>query len=339
MTIAENAVLEVSGLTTEITTALGVLRPVSDVSLSIRVGETLCLVGESGSGKTLLGLSIMRVLPRTARIIQGSIRLGGRELTALKEAEMRAVRGGVISTVPQDPMTAFDPIYTVGDQIAEAIRVHRSSGRNVARQQMLDSLEQVGLPDPARIARSLSSQLSGGMNQRALIAMALATDPVLIIADEPTTALDVTVQAQVLELLVNLQQARGLAILLVTHDMGVAAMTADRIAVMYAGRIVEVGSTELLFSEPRHPYTVGLIEAARESMAVSGRYHSIPGNPPNLLSLPPGCAFASRCAYAQQKCQEEVPQLRDFNGLRAACVLEDGERPWIGSFDEEGARA
>jgi oligopeptide/dipeptide ABC transporter ATP-binding protein len=332
-------VLEVSLLTTEIATAIGVLRPVSDVSFSVHAGETLCLVGESGSGKSMLGLSIMRVLPRTAQIVSGSVRLQGRELIALPEEEMRAVRGGVVAMVPQDPMTAFDPLYTIGDQIAEAIRVHRSPARNSARQQTLEVLEQVGLPDPPRIAASLPSQLSGGMNQRALIAMALATDPVLLIADEPTTALDVTVQAQVLELLLELRRARGLAILLVTHDMGVAAMVADRIAVMYAGRLVEVGSTGSLFSEPRHPYTVGLIEAAHESTAADGRFHSIPGAPPNLLALAPGCAFASRCAYARERCRAAVPDLRDFGGLRAACVLEDDERPWIGSYERANARA
>ncbi len=274
-----------------------------------------------------------------ARIVGGSVRLAGRELTSLGAEEMRAVRGGVVSMVPQDPMTAFDPLYSIGDQIVEAIRVHRRPGREPARERMLRVLGQVGLPDPAGIARSLPSQLSGGMNQRALIAMALATDPQLIIADEPTTALDVTVQAQVLELLLSLQRERGLAILLVTHDMGVAAMTADRIAVMYAGRIVEVGPTERLFAEPRHAYTVGLIDAAHESMSVDGPFRSIPGNPPNLLALPDGCAFAPRCVHARPRCTEGVPALREFGDLRAACVLEDAERPWLPARAAEDAHA
>jgi peptide/nickel transport system ATP-binding protein len=230
-------------------------------------------------------------------------------------------------------MTAFDPLLSIGRQIVEAITAHLDLSKAAARKLMLAALEQVRLPDPRRVADALPSRLSGGMNQRALIAMALATKPLVLLADEPTTALDVTVQAQVLELLAEIQADQGLAIVLITHDMGVAAMVADRVAVMYAGRIVEHGPTASLFEQPRHPYTVGLIEAARESFT-PGAFHSIPGAPPNLLALPRGCSFAPRCTYVRDECHRAVPPLRDFGGVHAACVLDDVERPWL----EDGAR-
>jgi oligopeptide/dipeptide ABC transporter ATP-binding protein len=323
------AVLTISSLTTEIESKQGTIRPVADVSFSVRRGQTLCLVGESGSGKSMLALSVMQVLPLGARIAGGSVRLAAIELTALSESSMRSVRGNEIAIVPQDPMTAFDPLLTIGVQIMEAIRTHLDVPKTEARSRMLDVLEQVRLPNPKREARSLPSQLSGGMNQRALIAMALATEPVVLLADEPTTALDVTVQAQVLELLDEIQAARGLTIVLITHDMGVAAAVADDVAVMYGGRIVEHGATHAIFEEPRHPYTVGLIDAARESFAAGSSFRSIPGAPPNLLALPSGCSFAPRCPYARDECDAQVPQLRDFGPTRAACVLEDTERPWL----------
>lgn len=324
-----DVLLELSELTTDIVLEQGTIRPVSGVSLTVRRHETLCLVGESGSGKSMLALSIMRVLPPGAQLVGGSVRLDGRELTTLSEREMRSVRGGRIAIVPQDPMTAFDPLLSVGEQIVEAIRVHSDHDEGTAEKIMLSSLEQVRLPSPARVARALPSQLSGGMNQRALIAMALATEPLILLADEPTTALDVTVQAQVLELLGEIQAARGLAVVLITHDMGVAAMVADTIAVMYAGRVIEHGPTRTLFERPRHPYTVGLIQAARESFS-PGSFPSIPGSPPNLLTLGDGCSFAPRCPYVRDSCRVEVPALRGFGDAnRAACVLEDAQRPWL----------
>ena len=305
------------------------IRPVNEVSLEIHRGETLCLVGESGSGKSMLALSVMRVLPTNARLVSGAVHLEGEELTVVTDDEMRRRRGHRIAMVPQDPMTAFDPLYNIGDQIVEVIRTHTSASRRDARQRMLSTLTQVRLPDPPRIAESLPSQLSGGMNQRALIAMALATDPIVILADEPTTALDVTVQAQVLELLADIQRSRGLALLLITHDMGVAATVADRIAVMYAGRIVEEGATAALFARPRHPYTVGLIRAAQDANLPGSSYYSIGGAPPNLAALPRGCSFGSRCGFRRDECEARVPELRIFEGNRAACILEDAERPWI----------
>jgi oligopeptide/dipeptide ABC transporter ATP-binding protein len=299
------------------------------VSFKVDRGETLALVGESGSGKSMLALSIMRVLPPKARVSLGTVLLNGTDLTSASEHEMREIRGHRVAMVPQDPMTAFDPLLTVGDQIIESIQAHDSRAPQAARERMLLLLEQVRLPDPHRVAKALTSQLSGGMNQRALIAMALATSPYVLLADEPTTALDVTVQAQVLELLKDLQRQRGLAVLLITHDMGVAAMAADRIAVMYAGRIVEEGRTGAIFQQARHPYTVGLMQAASAGRSSDGRHASIPGSPPNLLSLPPGCAFAPRCLYARPPCETGVPALRSFQEVRAACVLEDLERPWL----------
>jgi peptide/nickel transport system ATP-binding protein len=327
--VADGNVLDISDLTTEIDTAAGTIRPVASVALAVGRGATLCLVGESGSGKSMLALSVMRVLPAGAHITAGSISLGGTDLTALSEREMRAVRGRDIAIVPQDPMTAFDPLLSVGSQIVESIRTHLRLNKDQARARMLEALDQVHLPNPRRVASSLPSQLSGGMNQRALIAMALATEPRVLLADEPTTALDVTVQAQVLELLAEVQRDRGLAIVLITHDMGVAAAVADEVAVMYAGRIVEHGPMRSIFHEPRHPYTVGLISAARESYLPGTAFRSIPGAPPNLLALPDGCAFATRCAFARTACLDGPPALRNFVELEAACILEDQERPWL----------
>lgn len=327
---AAETVLEVSALTTKIVLEQGaVIYPVRDVSLTVRRGETLCLVGESGSGKSLLSLSIMRVLPPGASIVAGHVSLDGEELTRLPERQMRQIRGSRIAMVPQDPMTAFDPLLPVGAQIEETIRAHQTLPRQAVRGRTLEVLGAVGLPNPERVTHALPGQLSGGMNQRALIAMALATEPTVLLADEPTTALDVTVQAQVLELLLQIQRDRGLAIVLITHDMGVAAMVADRIAVMYAGRVVEQGEKTAVFAEPRHPYTVGLINAARESMSPGSAYYSIPGTPPNLLALPPGCAFEPRCAYAREGCHAEPPPLRRLGAVDAACLLDDDERPWL----------
>lgn len=329
-------VLEVAGLTTEITTDIGTIVPVLDVTFSVASGETLCIVGESGSGKSLLALSIMRVLPPGARIIGGMARLGGQDLTAMGKEAMRRVRGGKMAMVLQDPMTALDPLLPVGQQIVETIRAHEHISTPAARRRALEVLAQVRMPDPERIARSLPGQLSGGMNQRALIAMALATDPVLLIADEPTTALDVTVQAQVLELIHDIQAARGLAVVLISHDMGVAASVGDRIAVMYAGRIVETGSTADIFRQPRHPYSLGLIGAARDEGRTGQSQASIPGAPPDLHDLPVGCPFAPRCGHARPDCLTAHPQLRAFGEVQAACVLEDNERPW---FDHPRRRA
>jgi oligopeptide/dipeptide ABC transporter ATP-binding protein len=332
-------VLAIRSLVTEIRTEEGVLRPVDQVDLSIAPGETLCLVGESGCGKSMLALSIMGVLPAGASIVSGSVQLGGRELVGLPESDLRAIRGRAVAMVPQDPMTAFDPLYSIGDQIAETIRVHTGCSKAKAREGALTALTQVHLPDPPRVARAIPSELSGGMNQRALIAMALSTRPIMLIADEPTTALDVTVQAQVIELLQELQRSHDMAVLLITHDMGVAAMVANRVVVMYGGRVAEEAQTQAIFAGARHPYTVGLIGAAQEALSADARFRSIPGAPPNLLALPDGCAFAPRCAWSKDACSRAVPPLRTFGDSRAACVLEDDERPWLRNPRSEDRRS
>jgi oligopeptide/dipeptide ABC transporter ATP-binding protein len=334
--VTDRALLEVDALRTEIDTPRGVITPVCDVSLTLARGETICLVGESGSGKSLLGRSLMRVLPEGGRIASGTIMLEDTNVTALGEAALRSLRGARIAFVPQDPMTAFDPLFRVGDQIVEAILAHRDMRWEAAVERMLDVLADVGLPDPMRVARSLPSQLSGGMSQRALIAMALSADPAVLIADEPTTALDMTVQAQVLDLLARIQADRGLGVLFVTHDMGVAASIADRILVMYAGRIVEEGPVDAMFAAPRHPYTRGLIASSRAALALDRRYHWISGSPPDLYELPSGCSFSARCEFAREECRTAVPAMRALGRTRAACVLEDDERPWL---DHNGRHA
>ena len=321
--------LEVSRLSTEIDLPGGSIRPVDEVSFGIDQGETVCLVGESGCGKTILSRSLLMALPETARVTGGAVRLEGDDITAMSPSALRVLRGARVGVVPQDPMSAFDPLFRVGDQIVEAIRAHDDVPWQAAADRMLAALRDVGLPDPMRVARSLPSQLSGGMNQRALIAMALATNPVLLVADEPTTALDVTVQAQVLELLAHVQSDRGLAVLLITHDMGVAAMVADRILVMYAGRVVEEGPVDAVFSAPRHPYTAGLIASARASLELDRPYRWIAGAPPDLQALPPGCPFAPRCEFAREECTAGMPAMVEHGAGRAACVLSDEERSWL----------
>jgi oligopeptide/dipeptide ABC transporter ATP-binding protein len=330
VTLHPGSILEVDGLTTRIALRDTGITPVNRVSVSVGRGETLCIVGESGSGKSMLALSIMRVLPPGARIVEGRVVLEGQDLARLPDDAMRRIRGHRISMILQDPMTAFDPLLSIGAQIVEAIQAHERIPEGRARERVLELLAQVRLPDPARVARAIPSQLSGGMNQRALIAMALATDPIVLIADEPTTALDVTIQAQVLELLRELQTSRGLAVMLITHDMGVAAMVGKRIAVMYAGRVVESGPIDTIFRRPRHPYSLGLIEAAQDEGEGGAGHISIPGAPPDLRALSSGCAFAPRCAYARAECSAAVPAFRNPEAeVLVACVLDDAERPWL----------
>ena len=321
MTPAAQPVLDITGLRTVFRTRGGELTAVRDIDLTIDAGETLALVGESGSGKSVTSLSVMRLLTRTVgKIAAGSIRLRDRQgivsdLAALDDSHMREIRGGDIGMVFQEPMSSLNPVLTIGDQIAEPIRIHRGADRATAMREAIALLESVGIPDAQRRVRQYPHELSGGMRQRATIAMALACDPVLLIADEPTTALDVTIQAQILDLLQRLQRERGMAILFVTHNLGVVAEIADRVAVMYAGRIVEEGPTEAVFRNPRHPYTRGLLasmprlgEATRMRQAGEPLY-AIPGVVPSLTRMPSGCAFAPRCAHAVQACSGEVPSL------------------------------
>jgi len=313
--------LDVRALRTTFTTANGPVTALHDVSLHIDRGETLALVGESGSGKSVTAYSIMGLLPRrTARIAGGQALFDGTDLLALDARAMQDIRGNRIAMIFQEPMSALNPVMRIGDQIAEAIRLHRQVTRAQAAERAVGLLEQVRMPSPAARAGDYPHQLSGGMRQRAMIAIALACEPDLLIADEPTTALDVTTQAQILALLKRLQAETGMAMLLITHDLGVVAETADRAAVMYAGRIVEHGDVGDLLSHPTHPYTAGLLASlAIEALPPGARLPEIPGTVPPLSAMPPGCAFAPRCAHALPRCRTEIPTLRSEGGRQTAC--------------------
>ncbi|MDQ3010148.1 MAG: ABC transporter ATP-binding protein [Acidobacteriota bacterium] len=306
------SLLEVRNLKTYFATRRGEVRSVDDVSFSIEQGETLSLVGESGCGKSVTALSIMRLVAPPGRVTGGEVLFEGRSLLTLSEKEMRAIRGDDIAMIFQDPMTSLNPVYTVGEQIAEAIRLHRKVSKREAWNQAIEGMRDVAIPAPEIRAKTYPHEMSGGMRQRVMIAMALACDPKLLIADEPTTALDVTIQAQILDLLTDLRQKRNLALLLITHDLGVVAETSDRVAVMYAGKIVEETSARELFARPRHPYTEGLLRAVprldEERHGRMTRLQTIEGVVPNPLALPDGCRFAPRCPHAQDKCREgEIP--------------------------------
>lgn len=313
--------LDVRALRTTFTTANGPVTALHDVSLHIDRGETLALVGESGSGKSVTAYSIMGLLPRrTARIAGGQALFEGTDLLALDARAMQDIRGNRIAMIFQEPMSALNPVMRIGDQIAEAIRLHRQVTHARAAERAVGLLEQVRMPSPAARAGDYPHQLSGGMRQRAMIAIALACAPDLLIADEPTTALDVTTQAQILALLKRLQAETGMAMLLITHDLGVVAETADRAAVMYAGRIVEHGDVADLLSHPTHPYTAGLLASlAIEALPPGARLPEIPGTVPPLSAMPPGCAFAPRCAHALPRCRTEIPTLRREGGRQTAC--------------------
>ena len=325
MNEAQDTILDVKGLRTVFRIRSGELTAVNGVDLTVDAGETLALVGESGSGKSVTSLSVMRLLTRNIGMIAaGSVRLKRKsgdvsDLVSLSERDMRRVRGDDIGMVFQEPMSSLNPVYTIGDQISEPIRIHRGADRKSAMDAAVSLLESVGIPDAARRAGQYPHELSGGMRQRATIAMALACDPTLLIADEPTTALDVTIQAQILNLLQTLQRERGMAMLFVTHNLGVVAEIAHRVAVMYAGRIVETGPVAEVFRNPRHPYTIGLLasmpkigEASR--MKKSGeKLYAIPGIVPGLMNMPTGCAFEPRCRYATEDCRKAMPPLFDVN--------------------------
>jgi peptide/nickel transport system ATP-binding protein len=322
------AVLEIRGLKTYLFTRSGVVKGVDDVSFSVRRGETLAVVGESGCGKSMTALSIMRLVPNPpGKIVGGTIMLDGKDLVQLDESEMRDIRGNEISMIFQEPMTSLNPVLTIGHQITEALRLHQDLSRSAADEKAVEMLRLVKIPEPAQRAREYPHQLSGGMRQRAMIAMALACNPRVLIADEPTTALDVTIQAQILDLILELQQKLGTAILLITHNLGVVAETAQRVIVMYAGRKVEEAEVEPLFAEPLHPYTHGLL-ASIPRLAIMGgraanseqRLKEIPGMVPALSNLPPGCTFAPRCAFADDRCRAQFPPYEQKRpGHWAAC--------------------
>jgi oligopeptide/dipeptide ABC transporter ATP-binding protein len=313
--------LEVRDLRVSFFTPRGEVRAVDGVSFTIDEGETFGLVGESGCGKSVTALSLLRLLDGNGRIVGGDIVFAGRRLLALSEEEMRSLRGDQIAMVFQEPMTSLNPVFTVGYQIGEVLEVHRGMSRKQARAEAIELLRLVEIPEPERRVDAYPHQLSGGMRQRVMIAMALACRPRLLIADEPTTALDVTIQAQILDLLAHLQEQFGMAVLFVTHDLGIVAERARRVAVMYAGRIVEEAETATLFRNPLHPYTRGLLRSIpRLGMRVR-RLAAIPGSVPDPLALPSGCRFRDRCTYAVARCAEIDPQLEPFGDSRAvACI-------------------
>jgi oligopeptide/dipeptide ABC transporter ATP-binding protein len=301
--------LEVDRLSTVVRTRGGEVPVVREVSFTVQPGETLGIVGETGSGKTLTGLSIMGLLPGGVRVAGGAVRLGRRDLLALPERERRRVRGAELAMVYQDPTTALNPLMRLGEQVAEGLRAH-GAGREQARRRTLEALAEVGLPSPERVARAWPHQLSGGMRQRAMIAVALANRPRLLVADEPTTALDVTVQQQILALVDRLRAETGLAVVWITHDLGVVARIAQQVLVMYAGRAVEVGPTAELFSRPQHPYTAGLLASIPPARGPERPpLRQIGGAPPDPAALPVGCAFHPRCRQRVERCATEDPPL------------------------------
>ena len=322
---SDNVILDVKNLKTVFFTNSGLFKAVDDVSFNVRRGETLAIVGESGCGKSVSALSIMRLVPDPpGKIVGGSVRLEGKDLLALGEEEMRGIRGNRMSMIFQEPMTSLNPVMRIGDQITEALRLHQNMTAKQAWARAVEMLRLVRIPEAERRAREYPHQLSGGMRQRAMIAMALACRPALLIADEPTTALDVTIQAQILALIVDLQKELGTGLILITHDLGVVAQTAQRVIVMYAGKKVEEASVDDLFADPRHPYTRGLMASMPAVISLGAktdvRLAEIPGMVPSLTNLPDGCAFAPRCPLAIERCRQEYPPLQDFGGQhRAAC--------------------
>jgi peptide/nickel transport system ATP-binding protein len=311
-------VLDLRDVTVTLPTDRGPLRPVDGVSLAVEPGRTLAVVGESGCGKSVTALSIMGLLPQGARI-GGSIRFDGRELTTLDAEDWRQKRGRDIAMIFQEPMTSLNPAFRAGEQVAEALRLHQGLSPRAALDRAIEMLDHVRIPDAARRAMQYPHQLSGGMRQRVMIAMALACRPRLLIADEPTTALDVTVQAQILALIDELKAATGTAVVLITHDLGVVADHADDVVVMYAGRVAEQASAPSLFARPEHPYTVGLLGAAPSLEGGAARLASIEGTVPDLRNPPPGCRFAPRCPFAVARCAEQPPLAELAAGHRAAC--------------------
>lgn len=314
--------LEIQNLATTFPTETGEARAVDDVTLSVDKGKVLGIVGESGCGKSITSLSILRLVPPPGRIASGKILLDGVDLLSLPESQMRAVRGNRIALIPQDPMTSLNPVYKIGDQIMEAIELHQKLSRKDARRKAIEALESVRIPEAKNRVDDYPHQFSGGMRQRVMIAMALACEPELLIADEPTTALDVTVQAQILDLLREIQKERGTAVVLITHDLGVVAEMCDTVAVMYAGSVVEYAPVQELFQSPKHPYTLGLLNSIPRQG--SKRLSPIDGQPPSLTALPQGCRFADRCGLKEARCEESIPTLEEKSaGHVVRCFLVD----------------
>jgi peptide/nickel transport system ATP-binding protein len=322
--------LEIRGLKTHFATDDGMVQAVDGVDITIGRGETVGVVGESGCGKTVTALSVLKLIAMPpGKIVAGEILYQGRDLVPLSTDEMDRIRAKDIAMVFQEPMTSLNPVYTIGEQIAEVLRKHEGLSRKGALERTVEMLRLVQIPNPERRLNDYPHQFSGGMRQRVMIAMALSCNPKLLIADEPTTALDVTIQAQILELLQDMKSRFGMAIMLITHAMGVVAETAQRVVVMYAGKVIEEAPVDQLFANPRHPYTQGLIRSIPridKAATHKTRLEAIPGTVPSLLRPPPGCRFAPRCRYAMAKCREAVPPLTDIGGgHRVACVLVQDE--------------
>ncbi len=314
-------ILKVDNLHTQFHTDDGIARAVDGVSFDLYPGKTLGLVGESGCGKSVTSLSIMRLLSHPGRITQGTITYQERNLLALSEQDMRNVRGNDVAMIFQEPMTSLNPVYTCGFQIDEAVMRHQHLDKDAARKKTIDMLRLVGIPAPEQRANEYPHQLSGGMRQRVMIAMALSCNPDVLIADEPTTALDVTIQAQILELLADLQKRLNMAVLLITHDLGVIAEVADHVAIMYAGQIVESGPVDTIFHNPKHPYTQGLLASVPRLDETRERLSVIKGSVPNAKHFPPGCRFASRCTLAQDQCHHQPTFVEIETAHQVACWL------------------
>jgi peptide/nickel transport system ATP-binding protein len=324
--------LEIKGLKTHFFTQDGVVKAVDGVSYSIPDGQTLGVVGESGCGKSITAMSVLRLISRPGRIVAGQILLDGRDLVTLSEDDLRDVRGNAISMIFQEPMTSLNPVFTCGDQIAEAVALHLNVDRKAAMDRAVEMLGFVGIPDARRRAKEYPHQLSGGMRQRVMIAMALSTNPALLIADEPTTALDVTIQAQILELMKEMRTRNGMAIMLITHDLGVVAEMAHDVVVMYAGKIVEQSDAETVFERPHHPYTKGLLASIPRLGERRTRLEVIKGTVPNPLNLPQGCLFKRRCPYAMPICDTAPPFQQVAPGQLSRCWLTPtGEPPAVGA--------
>ena len=317
------SLLDVRDLTVRFDTHLGSVRAVDGVSFSLEEGETLGLVGESGSGKSVTNLALLGLVASPPGVIEAGVAMyGGRDLLRLPARELRRLRGNELAMIFQDPMTSLNPLLTIGQQLVEVLEVHRGASRSEARRRAAAGLGDVGIPEPEQRLDQYPHELSGGMRQRVMIAMALLCDPKVLIADEPTTALDVTIQAQILELLGDLQERHGTAIVLITHDLGVVAGMSDRVQVMYAGRLVEAAPTGELFAAPEHPYTAGLLASVPRLDGGASHLHAIPGSPPDLSDLPRGCAFAPRCPRSSEACERERPGLAavpEAGGRLVAC--------------------
>ena len=314
--------LSVKNLSTEFPVKKGIVKAVEDVSFDVDAGEILAIVGESGSGKSVTSLSVMGLLAEPGHVACGSMEFEGKDLVTLSEREYRELRGNDMAMIFQEPMTSLNPVYRVGKQIVEAIRTHENVSKKEARERAIDMLRKVGIPSPEKRIDDYPHQMSGGMRQRVMIAMALSCNPKLLIADEPTTALDVTIQAQILDLLRRLRDDTGRAVLLITHDLGVVSETADRVVVMYCGQVVEEAEVRTLFDHPMHPYTLGLLKSIpRLEDDDSKRLYMIKGMVPNPLEMPPGCHFSDRCDSCMDICREKIPDLVDVGGHKVRCFL------------------